>query len=114
MSQLQHYQSQQRSYQPLKQTNVTSQQWYETFQETFSEIQIKSIKKRTDSEDQSHVIKFAFKPVYVTERGGKSILMYDSRMMKNGEKYFVMWNDNPLALVKEGDNVIIYEGEIIS
>lgn len=64
--------------------------------------------------NEIHLVEIMLEPVYVTEENGKSELMYDSRMMRENERYFVMWNGDPFALVKEGDKIIIYEGQIIS
>lgn len=54
------------------------------------------------------------KPVYVEKQDdGTSKLVYVPRRMKEGKTYFVRWNGQYLALIKEGDHVNIYAGEPI-
>lgn len=113
MSLQEQYQQQQYSYRPLKQAQVTPQ-LYCALQQTSDEIPVETEDTITNIMSENQPIEITLEPVYVTERDGKSVLMYDSRMMEENKRYFVMWNGDPFALVREGDKIIIYDGQIIS
>ena len=109
------YQQQQFLYHTIKQAHTpTNPMCLYTIKQTSDEQQCGMMTQSTNNENETQSLEIACEPVYVTESDGKSMLMYDSSMMKEGKRYFVMWNGDPLALVKDGDNIIIYEGEIIS
>lgn len=66
----------------------------------------------TGLKNENQHIEFTLEPVYVVDRDGESILMYYSRMMVEGEKYFVKWHDEHLALIKEDNEIIIYKRQV--
>ena len=54
-------------------------------------------------------IKIPQDPVYVLEATNE--LVYNSTMMKNGKKYYVVWDNERFMLIKNDDNVEIYRSE---
>ena len=53
--------------------------------------------------------KIVLKPVYVTEDTNE--LVYNSRMMEKGKKYYVVWDGERFMLIKDDKDVIIYKFE---
>lgn len=113
MSLQEQYQPQQHTYRPLEQTQIPPEQLYFALHKTCDEVSVGKIDTITNAMSKNLSVEFILEPVYVTEKNGKSVLVYDSRIMKENERYFVMWNGDPFALVREGDKVIIYEGQVI-
>lgn len=58
----------------------------------------------------NHIMeKIRLKPVYVTEDANE--LVYNSRMMEKGKKYYVTWCGEHFMLVRNDDGVAVYRFE---
>lgn len=105
------YLQQQLQYRPLTSDRSFKMQMGYCVVQISDETEIEATRIPPRFESESKHIELPIKPVYVTDRNGESILMYNSLMMREGERYLVTWNDEDLALVKEGDDVIVYKRE---
>ncbi len=113
MSLQREYLPQQSSYQIFSppQTSPNILNWY-VLPEKYGDIHIEMKDSSAYVTSEMQPIEIMLEPVYVTKKDEESVLMYDSLMMQEGERYVVMWKGVPFALVKEGNNVVIYKGQI--
>ena len=54
-------------------------------------------------------MKINLEPVYIAEETNE--LVYHSRMMEKGKKYYVKWDGERFMLIKDDENVTIYKLE---
>lgn len=95
------------------QTFETRQDYYERLPLAEDPVDLGPRLATNESRGESAHVEIPPGPVYVvTDRSGDSILMYDSRMMEEGERYPIQWNGEHLLLVKEDGEIAVYKRQV--